>query len=71
MGGSSASLAAIPLPCCLIIMCCMRTPIPAAGTPLQNKLEELWALLNFLMPDLFNSADDFDAWFGAPLQAIR
>jgi SNF2 family DNA or RNA helicase len=42
-----------------------------AGTPLQNKLEELWALLNFLMPDLFNSADDFDAWFGAPLQAIR
>ncbi|KAK9759055.1 SNF2-related domain [Popillia japonica] len=33
------------------------------GTPLQNNLHELWALLNFLLPDVFNSADDFDAWF--------
>lgn len=42
-----------------------------AGTPLQNKLDELWALLNFLMPSLFSSADDFNAWFGAPLSANR
>ncbi|CAH3022601.1 unnamed protein product [Porites evermanni] len=33
------------------------------GTPLQNNLHELWALLNFLLPDVFSSADDFDAWF--------
>merc|ERR1712241_1464662 len=33
------------------------------GTPLQNNLHELWALLNFLLPDVFNSADDFDEWF--------
>lgn len=33
------------------------------GTPLQNNLHELWALLNFLLPDVFNSADDFDTWF--------
>lgn len=33
------------------------------GTPLQNNLHELWALLNFLLPDLFSSAGDFDAWF--------
>ncbi|KAI0218655.1 SWI/SNF-related matrix-associated actin-dependent regulator of chromatin subfamily A member 5 [Lamellibrachia satsuma] len=33
------------------------------GTPLQNNLHELWSLLNFLLPDVFNSADDFDAWF--------
>ncbi|TNN89503.1 SWI/SNF-related matrix-associated actin-dependent regulator of chromatin subfamily A member 5 [Liparis tanakae] len=26
------------------------------GTPLQNNLHELWALLNFLLPDVFNSA---------------
>ena len=26
------------------------------GTPLQNNLKELWALLNFLMPKLFDSA---------------
>ncbi|XP_059621153.1 chromatin-remodeling complex ATPase chain Iswi-like [Phlebotomus argentipes] len=33
------------------------------GTPLQNNLHELWSLLNFLLPDVFNSADDFDSWF--------
>jgi len=35
------------------------------GTPLQNNLHELWALLNFLLPDVFNSSDDFDSWFNA------
>lgn len=34
------------------------------GTPLQNNLHELWALLNFLLPDLFSSSEDFDEWFG-------
>ena len=24
---------------------------------------ELWALLNFLLPDIFSSADQFDDWF--------
>ncbi|XP_017958573.2 chromatin-remodeling complex ATPase chain Iswi-like [Drosophila navojoa] len=33
------------------------------GTPLQNNLHELWALLNFLRPDVFNSSEDFDEWF--------
>lgn len=33
------------------------------GTPLQNDLKELWALLNFLMPKLFDSGCDFDEWF--------
>uniref|UniRef100_A0A1A9ZGQ4 Chromatin-remodeling complex ATPase chain Iswi n=1 Tax=Glossina pallidipes TaxID=7398 RepID=A0A1A9ZGQ4_GLOPL len=32
------------------------------GTPLQNNLHELWALLNFLLPDVFNSSEDFDSW---------
>lgn len=32
-------------------------------TPLQNNLRELWALLNFLMPDIFGDAEQFDAWF--------
>ncbi|CRL05181.1 CLUMA_CG018148, isoform A [Clunio marinus] len=35
------------------------------GTPLQNNLHELWALLNFLLPDVFNNAYDFDSWFNA------
>ena len=33
------------------------------GTPMQNNLHELWALLNFLLPDIFTSADDFNSWF--------
>lgn len=33
------------------------------GTPLQNNLHELWALLNFLLPDVFGDADVFDQWF--------
>jgi SWI/SNF-related matrix-associated actin-dependent regulator of chromatin subfamily A member 5 len=33
------------------------------GTPLQNNLHELWALLNFLLPDVFKSAEKFDMWF--------
>jgi len=35
------------------------------GTPLQNNLHELWALLNFLLPDLFKSAEDFDEFFAS------
>lgn len=33
------------------------------GTPLQNNLHELWALLNFLVPELFHDAEQFDDWF--------
>ncbi|CAI5993861.1 unnamed protein product [Closterium sp. NIES-64] len=33
------------------------------GTPLQNNLHELWALLNFLLPEIFSSAEAFDEWF--------
>ncbi|CAO4370074.1 unnamed protein product [Caenorhabditis nigoni] len=35
------------------------------GTPLQNNLHELWALLNFLLPDIFTSSEDFDSWFSS------
>lgn len=33
------------------------------GTPLQNNLHELWSLLNFLLPEIFSSADAFDEMF--------
>ncbi|QSL64065.1 hypothetical protein MERGE_000220 [Pneumocystis wakefieldiae] len=33
------------------------------GTPLQNNLTELWSLLNFLLPDIFDDLDSFQSWF--------
>ncbi|KAG0140791.1 hypothetical protein CROQUDRAFT_664695 [Cronartium quercuum f. sp. fusiforme G11] len=40
-----------------------RARLLITGTPLQNNLQELWALLNFLLPDVFSSSEDFDSWF--------
>ncbi|XP_016133530.1 lymphocyte-specific helicase-like [Sinocyclocheilus grahami] len=33
------------------------------GTPLQNNLSELWSLLNFLLPDVFDDLKSFESWF--------
>lgn len=33
------------------------------GTPLQNNLNELWSLLNFILPDIFQDLDLFQQWF--------
>jgi ATP-dependent DNA helicase len=33
------------------------------GTPLQNNLTELWSLLNFLLPEIFDDLYVFQAWF--------
>ena len=30
---------------------------------MQNNLHELWALLNFLLPEIFGDSEQFDAWF--------
>lgn len=49
------------------------------GTPLQNNLMELWSLLYFLMPSSkvnqampegFANLDDFQQWFGKPVDRI-
>jgi hypothetical protein len=37
---------------------------------LQNNLEELWALLNFLLPSIFNSSEDFAQWFNKPFETV-
>ncbi|KAL1203304.1 putative ATP-dependent DNA helicase CHR23 [Cardamine amara subsp. amara] len=36
------------------------------GTPIQNSLQELWSLLNFLLPHIFNSVQNFEEWFNTP-----
>lgn len=35
------------------------------GTPLQNNLAELWSLLNFLLPEIFDDLGTFESWFDA------
>ncbi|KAH6901459.1 SNF2-family ATP dependent chromatin remodeling factor snf21 [Coprinopsis sp. MPI-PUGE-AT-0042] len=36
------------------------------GTPLHNNLAELWSLLNFILPDIFDDIDVFQEWFNLP-----
>lgn len=50
-----------PLQVCLLSF---LDPTPLNAPPsLQNNLHELWALLNFLMPEVFSDSQDFDTWF--------
>eukprot|EP00958_Prasinococcus_capsulatus_P028547 scaffold6922_cov363-Prasinococcus_capsulatus_cf.AAC.5 len=40
------------------------------GTPLQNDVMELWSLMHFLMPHIFQSHDQFRNWFSQPLTGM-
>jgi DNA helicase INO80 len=40
-----------------------RNRLLLTGTPVQNTMAELWALLHFIMPQLFDSHDQFAEWF--------
>ncbi|KAF3938624.1 hypothetical protein ABW19_dt0202493 [Dactylella cylindrospora] len=44
----------------------VRYRLILTGTPLQNNLPELWALLNFALPNIFKSVKSFDEWFNTP-----
>lgn len=46
-----------------------RNRLLITGTPLQNNLHELWALLNFLLPDVFADSTTFDDWFSKDEEA--
>ncbi|RLN16727.1 ATP-dependent DNA helicase DDM1 isoform X2 [Panicum miliaceum] len=41
----------------------MDNKLLLTGTPLQNNLAELWSLLNFILPDIFSSHEEFESWF--------
>ncbi|KAL6222423.1 hypothetical protein ACLB2K_005815 [Fragaria x ananassa] len=41
----------------------VENKILLTGTPLQNNLAELWSLLNFILPDIFSSHEEFESWF--------
>jgi len=52
---------------CVLLLCPVfpRPPCPPLPPPCfsQNNLHELWALLNFLLPEVFSSSEKFEEWF--------
>lgn len=40
-----------------------RNRLLLTGTPIQNNLKELWSLLHFIMPTLFDNLVEFEEWF--------
>ncbi|XP_030457825.2 protein PHOTOPERIOD-INDEPENDENT EARLY FLOWERING 1 isoform X6 [Syzygium oleosum] len=47
-----------------------RRRILLTGTPLQNDLMELWSLMHFLMPHVFQSHQEFKDWFCNPISGM-
>ncbi|XP_014672391.1 PREDICTED: DNA helicase INO80-like isoform X2 [Priapulus caudatus] len=46
-----------------------RNRLLLTGTPIQNSMAELWALLHFIMPTLFDSHDEFNEWFSKDIES--
>ncbi|CUM62871.1 uncharacterized protein PRCAT00000430001 [Priceomyces carsonii] len=46
-----------------------RNRLLLTGTPIQNSMQELWALLHFIMPSLFDSHDEFSDWFSKDIES--
>lgn len=46
-----------------------RNRLLLTGTPIQNSMQELWALLHFIMPSLFDSHDEFNEWFSRDIES--
>jgi len=53
---------------CTLISSLKRIPaanrLLLSGTPIQNNLDELWSLLNFVNPQIFDDLSVFQSWFG-------
>ncbi|XP_035214314.1 chromatin-remodeling ATPase INO80-like isoform X2 [Stegodyphus dumicola] len=46
-----------------------RNRLLLTGTPIQNSMAELWALLHFIMPTLFDSHEEFNEWFSKDIES--
>lgn len=46
-----------------------RNRLLLTGTPIQNTMAELWALLHFIMPTLFDSHAEFNEWFSKDIES--
>ncbi|CAN7095273.1 unnamed protein product [Brassica rapa subsp. narinosa] len=45
-----------------------RNRLLLTGTPIQNNMAELWALLHFIMPMVFDSHEQFNEWFSKGIE---
>jgi len=45
-----------------------RNRLLLTGTPIQNNMQELWSLLHFIMPTLFDSLLEFSEWFSKDIE---
>ncbi|CAH2063854.1 unnamed protein product [Thlaspi arvense] len=45
-----------------------RNRLLLTGTPIQNNMAELWALLHFIMPMLFDNHEQFNEWFSKGIE---
>ncbi|KAJ3012156.1 putative DNA helicase ino80 [Thoreauomyces humboldtii] len=46
-----------------------RNRLLLTGTPIQNSMQELWSLLHFIMPTLFDSHEEFSEWFSKDIES--
>ncbi len=46
-----------------VAVCSCQNVVLLTGTPLQNNLHELYALLSFMHPDIFTTSEPFDQAF--------
>jgi len=46
-----------------------RNRLLLTGTPIQNSMQELWALLHFIMPTIFDSHEEFAEWFSKDIES--
>ncbi len=46
-----------------------RNRLLLTGTPIQNTMQELWALLHFIMPTMFDSHEEFNEWFSRDIES--
>lgn len=46
-----------------------RNRLLLTGTPIQNSMAELWALLHFIMPTIFDSHEEFNEWFSKDIES--
>jgi SNF2 family DNA or RNA helicase len=45
--------------------------VALTGTPVENRLSELWSIMDFLNPGYLNSANDFRSRYAVPIERYR